>query len=137
VIEEHSIIESFVKIKPVCENGSLIIGAYDVINLVCILYKGHGVAIGNNVSIAANCTFSLGNYEYRDRQSLIRNQGFLPSKEGILIEDDVWIGSDCVLLDGATLRLGCVVGAGSIVRRELTEYSVYAGHPLQLIGVRR
>ena len=35
---------------------------------------------------------------------------------GIVIEDDVWIGANCVLLDGAVLRRGCVVGAGSLVR---------------------
>jgi acetyltransferase-like isoleucine patch superfamily enzyme len=136
-IGEHSIIDSFVKIKPTGGNGNLIVGEYVVINSGCVLYTGHGIQIGNNVAIAANCTFAPVNHEYRDKQSLIRKQGFLPSKGGIVIEDDVWIGSNCVLLDGAILRRGCVVGAGSIVRSELTEYSVYAGHPLQLMGVRR
>ncbi len=137
VIGEHSTIDSFVKIKPAGGNGSLIVGEHVVINSGCVLYTGNGIWIGNNVAVAANCTFAPVNHEYRDRQSLIRNQGFLPSKGGILIEDDVWIGSNCVLLDGAILRRGCVVGAGSIVRRELAEYSVYAGYPLRLTEVRR
>lgn len=137
VMGKHSIIESFVKIKPVGGNSSLLIGEHDVIYSGCFLHACHGIVIGNNVAVAANCTFTPANHEDRDRQSLIRNQGFLLSKEGFLIEDDVWIGSNCVLLDGAILRRGCVVGAGSIFKRELNEYSVYAGHPLQLIGVRR
>ncbi len=136
-IGEHSIIDSFVKIKPAGGSGNLIVGEYVVINSGCVLYTGHGIKIGHNVAIAANCTFAPINHEYRNKQSLIRNQGFLPSKGGIVIEDDVWIGSNCVLLDGAILRRGCVVGAGSIVRGELKEYSVYAGNPPQLIGVRR
>ena len=74
---------------------------------------------------------------YADRSRLIREQGFLPSKGGIVIEDDVWIGANCVLLDGAVLRRGCVVGAGSIVRGELLAYTVYAGQPLAAVGERR
>jgi acetyltransferase-like isoleucine patch superfamily enzyme len=41
-----------------------------------------------------------------------------------------------VLLDGAVLRQGCVVGAGSIVRGELQAYGVYVVNPLQLRGSR-
>ena len=54
-----------------------------------------------------------------------------------MIEDDVWVGANCVLLDGAVLRKGCVVGAGSIVRGELQAYTVYAGQPLRVVGERR
>ena len=54
-----------------------------------------------------------------------------------MIEDDVWIGANCVLLDGAILRRGCVLGAGSVVRSELAEYTVYAGQPLRVVGVRQ
>ena len=55
-----------------------------------------------------------------DRHRLIREQGFQPGRGGIVIEDDVWIGANCVLLDCAVLRR--VVGAGSLVRvnRRLT-----------------
>jgi acetyltransferase-like isoleucine patch superfamily enzyme len=53
------------------------------------------------------------------------------------VEDDVWIGSNCVLLDGAILRQGSVVGAGMIIRDEIPEYSIYAGNPARLIGWRK
>ena len=46
-----------------------------------------------------------------------------------MIEDDVWIGANCVLLDGAVLRRGCVVAAGSLVRSELPAYSICRGIP--------
>lgn len=132
----HSVIDSFVKIKPAGGSGDLLIGEHVVINSGCVLYTGQGITIGNHVAIAANCTLAPVNHAYQDKHRLIREQGFLPGKGGILIEDDVWIGANCVLLDGAVLRRGCVVGAGSIVRGELAAYTVYAGQPLRVVGER-
>ena len=136
VVGANSIIDSFVKIKPAGGSGNLIIGEYVVINSGCVLYTGQGICIGNHVAIAANCTFAPVNHAYAQRNKLIREQGFLPSKGGITIEDDVWIGANCVLLDGAILRQGCVLGAGSIDRSELKSYTVYAGNPLRVVGER-
>lgn len=135
-IGEFSVIDSFVKIKPAGGSGDLIIGQRSVINSGCVLYTGAGIRIGNDVAIAANCTFAPVNHAYRDKSRLIREQGFLPGKGGIVIEDDVWIGANCVLLDGAILRRGCVIGAGSLVRGEVPAYSVNVGPQLQTIGWR-
>lgn len=136
VVGAHSVIDSFVKVKPAGGSGDLIIGNHVYINSGCVLYTGQGITIGNDVAIAANCTFAPVNHAYQDRHRLIREQGFLPGKGGIVVEDDVWIGANCVLLDGAILRRGCVVGAGSIVRGELAAYTVYAGQPLKAVGQR-
>lgn len=137
VVGPHSVIDSFVKVKPAGGRGDLLVGERVVINAGCVLYTGHGIHIGNDVAIAANCTFAPVNHAYAERSRRIRDQGFLPSKGGILIEDDVWIGANCVVLDGAVLRQGCVVGAGSIVRGELLAYTVYAGQPLKAVGERQ
>lgn len=135
-IGAHSIIDSFVKIKPAGGTGDLVIGDYTVINSGTVLYTGNGIYIGNHVAIAANCTFAPVNHEYRKKDILIREQGFQASKGGIVVEDDVWIGANCVLLDGAHLRTGCVIAAGSIVRGEVAAYSVNAGSLLKVIGWR-
>ncbi len=132
----HSVIDSFVKVKPAGGSGDLLIGEHVVINSGCVLYTGQGITIGNHVAIAANCTLAPVNHAYQDKHRLIREQGFLPGKGGIVIEDDVWVGANCVLLDGAVLRRGCVVGAGSIVRGELAAYTIYAGQPLRVVGER-
>ncbi|MDZ7921989.1 acyltransferase [Rhodoferax sp.] len=108
-----------------------------VINSGCVLYTGQGIHIGNHVAIAANCTFAPVNHAYKDKSRLIREQGFLPGKGGIVIEDDVWIGANCVLLDGTVLGRGCVLGAGSVVSGELAAYTVYAGQPLRVVGERQ
>ena len=60
----------------------------------------------------------------------------MPSKGGIIIEDDVWIGAGCVFLDGTIVRKGCVIGAMSLVRGELEAYSINVGNPLKKVGSR-
>ena len=137
VVGAQSVIDSFVKIKPAGGTGDLIIGENVTINSGTVLYTGNGISIGNDVAIAANCTFAPVNHEYQSRDKLIRKQGFRSSKGGIIVENDVWIGANCVLLDGAYLRRGCVIAAGAIVRGEISAYTINAGFPLEIIGRRK
>lgn len=136
VLGAHSVIDSFVKIKPAGGIADVVIGERVTINSGCVLYTGNGITIGNDVAIAANCTFAPVNHAYKDKDRLIREQGFLPSRGGVIIEDDVWIGANCVLLDGSRLRRGCVLGAGSVVRGDIPAYTVWAGEPIRLLGRR-
>lgn len=137
VIGAFASVDSFVKFKPAGGIGDVVIGERSVINSGCVLYTGNGIQIGNDVAIAANCTFAPVNHAYQDKSCRINQQGFTASKGGIVIEDDVWIGANCVILDGAILRQGCVIGAGSIVRSEVMAYSINIGNPLRRIGMRQ
>lgn len=130
-------IDSFVKFKPAGGSGDIIIGERVTINSGCVLYSGNGITIGNDVAIAANCVFAPVSHEYSDRGRLIRDQRFRPSRNGIVIESDVWIGAGAVLLDGALVREGAVIGAMSLVRGEVAAYSVSGGNPLKVLGWRR
>lgn len=135
-IGENSIIDSFVKIKFVGGNGDILIGKNCYINSGCVLYSGNGIQIGNNVLIAGNCTFAPVNHSYLNKSLPILKQGFSPSKGGILIEEDVWIGANTVILDGSVIPIGCVIASGSVVREKLQAYGVYAGNPLKLLKFR-
>lgn len=135
-IGPNCVIDAFVKIKPAGGAGDVVIGGGSYINSGCVIYSGHGVTIGQHVLIAANCTLAPVNHEFKSRDQLIRNQGFAPSRGGIIIEDDVWIGANCVLLDGALIRQGAVIGAGSVVRGEVPEYSISVGAPAKVVGWR-
>lgn len=136
IIEEGVRIDSFVKIKPVGGLGDVKIGRNTYINSGVVIYSGHGVWIGEDVLIAANCTLAAVNHQYKSKNQKIVDQRFQPSKGGIIIENDVWIGANTVILDGAILRKGCVVGAQSLVRGELHPYSVNVGCPVRQIGYR-
>ena len=137
IIEAGVMIDAFVKIKPAGGTGDVIIGEGCYINSGTVIYTGNGVRMGKGVLVAANCTFAPNNHEYRARDKTIFEQRFAPSKGGILVEDDVWIGANTVILDGAIIRRGCVIGACSLVKGELEEYGVYAGNPLVKLGERR
>ena len=76
-----------------------------VISILGVLYSGNGITI-KRCLIAANAPAPV-NHAFMDRNSLICEQGFQASRGGIVIEDDVWIGANCVLLDGAVLRACC------------------------------
>ena len=137
IIEENVTIDAFVKIKAAGGLGDITIGAGSYINSGTVIYSGNGVTIGRHVLIAANCTLAPTNHEYQSRERRIIEQRFRPTKGGIVIEDDVWIGVNTVILDGAVIGEGCVVGACSLVKGKLEPYGVYAGNPLVLIGERK
>ena len=136
IIADHVIIDAFVKIKPAGGNGNLEIGKHSVLNSGCVLYLGNGVKIGAYCAIAANCTFAATNHEYRDRGKKIMDQGFMPSRGGIAIEDDVWIGASTVLLDGSVVGEGSIIGAGSVVNSTIPPYSIAIGNPARVIKTR-
>jgi acetyltransferase-like isoleucine patch superfamily enzyme len=129
-------IDAFVKIKPAGGTGDLVIGANSYINSGCVLYTGHGIAIGRDVLVAANCTFAPVNHAFADREAPIRLQGFTPSKGGITIEDDCWIGANSVILDGTHVGHGSIIAAGSVVRGRLEPFGIYGGNPLARLGSR-
>ncbi|HEV7180348.1 MAG TPA: DapH/DapD/GlmU-related protein [Candidatus Baltobacteraceae bacterium] len=136
VVGAHTMIDSFVKIKFTGGLGDIIIGEHCQLNSGIVIYSGNGITLGNDVLVAANTTFAPTNHAYDRRDVPLRTQRFKPSKGGIVVEDDVWIGSNCVLLDGAVLRRGTIVAANSVIRDETEPYGIYAGSPAKLIGSR-
>ena len=136
IIEDGAFIDSFVKIKFVGGSGDIRIGKNSFINSGTVIYSGNGVTIGDFVQIAANCTLAPVNHAFQSKDKLISEQGFLPSRGGLVIEDDVWIGANCVLLDGAIVRRGAVIGALSLVNREVAAYSINHGMPCRQVGQR-
>jgi virginiamycin A acetyltransferase len=136
VVEDGVVIDSFVKIKPAGGVGDVLIGAGSVINSGCVFYTGNGIRMGRDVLVAANCTFAPTNHAFGDPDRPIRSQGFQPSRGGIVIEDDVWIGANSVLVDGVVIGRGSVIGAGSVVRGVLPPFCIAFGTPAVVRGWR-
>ena len=130
----RSNIDSYVKIKSAGGNGDVIIGEDVTINSGCVIYIGNGLIIEDKVAIAANCVFAPVNHEFSNIDIPIIEQGFKESKGGIIIKEDVWIGAGCVLLDGAHIGKGTVIGAMSLVRGKIPPYSICHGNPLKING---
>jgi acetyltransferase-like isoleucine patch superfamily enzyme len=93
-----------------------------------------GVAIGKNVIMGQWVSFHPENHVFERTDIPIRLQGV--TREGIVIEDDCWIGAKVTFLDGAHVGTGCVIAAGAVVRGEIPPYAVAAGVPAKVIKFR-
>jgi maltose O-acetyltransferase len=92
------------------------------------------VRIGNNVLIGPNVNIPGANHDIADaKRSIHETQSII---KGTVIEDDVWIGGNCSILDGVTIQKGAVVGAGSVVTKDVPAYAIVAGVPAKIIKFR-
>lgn len=94
-----------------------------------------GIQIGDGVYTGPMVQIMAINHVYDNPDIPIREQGI--TAKGIIIEDDVWIGSGAVILDGLTIGKGSVIGAGAVVTQDIPPYSLAVGTPAKPIGDRR
>ncbi|MBX7234697.1 MAG: acyltransferase [Caldilineales bacterium] len=94
-----------------------------------------GVSIGQNVLIGQGVRFHSENHVTARTDIPIKAQGV--SNRGIVVEDDVWLGSGAILLDGVRVGTGAVVAAGSVVTREVPPFAVVGGSPAQVLKYRQ
>lgn len=126
--------------------GNVKIGRYTSINgpSTRICAEINSVIIGSFCSIASNVIIQEYNHRYDNITTYFINSHLIKdkmiqeksSKGDILIEDDVWIGSNSVILSGVKIGRGCIIGAGSIVTKSIPPYSIVAGNPARIIKQR-
>lgn len=107
--------------------GSIALGRDIYIGPNCVLYGHGGLTIGADVLIAANTVIIPNAHRISDLERPIRSQG--EEARGITIEDDVWLGCGVQVLDGVRIGRGAVVGAGSVVTRDVAPRMVVVGSP--------
>jgi len=100
----------------------------------CTLGAGGGITIGANVTLGAAVDLLAENHEFADAGSLISAQGV--TRQGIVLENDVWIGNRAIVLDGVRVGKGAVIGAGAVVTKDVPCDTVVAGNPARSIGRR-
>ena len=135
-IGAYTQIYDFVVIKAVGGCGDVTIGEHCYINPHCTLFSGNGITLGNYVLVAPGCVIAPTNHAHHSRREVMRNQGFMQSKGGVVIEDDVWIGANSTILDGSRIGRGAIIAAGSVVMRNVGEFEIWGGVPARLIGYR-
>lgn len=87
--------------------------------------------IGNNVMLAQNIVVSGLNHGYEDINIPPKEQKVTTKQ--IKISDNVWIGANCVITAGVTIGVHSVIGAGSIVTKDIPDYVVAAGNPAKIL----
>ncbi len=90
-----------------------------------------GVTIGDRVFLAPLVQVMAVNHVYDDPTRPLVEQGI--TAEGIVIENDVWIGAGAIVLDGVRIGRNSVIGAGAVVTRDVPPYSLAVGVPARVI----
>lgn len=110
------------------------IGSYGVIDTKTYGGKNCNLKIGNYCSIAGETVFLLGGEHSYNRLSTYPfkakylNVGESENKGDIILEDDVWIGQGCTILSGVTIGRGAIIGAKSVVAKNIPPYAIYCGN---------
>jgi acetyltransferase-like isoleucine patch superfamily enzyme len=126
--------------------GNVQIGRYTSINgpSTQIGAKINRIQIGNFCSIASGVVIQEYYHRYNRPTTYFINRNVFKkdifydiySKGDIIIEDDVWIGANSVILSGITVGRGSIIGAGSVVTKNVPRYSIMAGNPAKIIKKR-
>jgi len=117
------------------KTGPLTIGNRADIGCNCIFSSVSGIEIGQSTLIAGHCYIGGGRYRSDLLEIPMMDQGMY-SEGPVILGDDVWLGAGVIVLDGVRIGRGSIIGAGSVVTKEIPEYSVAVGVPARVIGTR-
>lgn len=122
-----------------------VLGKYSYIGNNCTIIH---TEIGNYCSIADNCIIGGASHPidwvstspiFHSGKNVLRknfsNHKYNPYKKTI-IENDVWIGNNCLIKSGVKISSGAIVGMGSIVTKDIGPYEIWAGVPARFIRKR-
>jgi len=86
----------------------------------------NGIIFGSNIRIGPNVSIISSNHNIDDYDKH-------DDAEPVRIGNDVWIAANCVILPGITVGNNVVIGAGSIVNRDIPDNSIAAGNPCRVL----
>lgn len=117
------------------ENGSIKIGNNTEIGMFSRIAAVSEVKIGNDVITEPNIFIADYNHKYTDINKVIKNQGVLVKGTipKINIGDETWIGTNVVIVGTVSIGQHCVIGANSVVTKDIPDFSVAVGNPAQVI----
>lgn len=123
----RSVVESYACINNAV--GDVVIGDHTRIGLHCTVIGP--VTIGSHVNLAQGITVTALNHNFEDAGLRIDEQGV--STKAVTIGDDVWIGTNAVILPGVTIGRHVVVAAGAVVTKDVPDHSLVAGVPAKVV----
>jgi acetyltransferase-like isoleucine patch superfamily enzyme len=107
------------------------IGRDSLIGEYTVIRGQGGVTLGDRVYTSPHTQIIAVNHVFDDPERPFVEQGI--TAEGIVIEDDVWLGSAAVVTDGVRIGRGAVVAAGAVVTRDVPPHTVVGGVPARVL----
>ena len=107
------------------------IGRNSLIGEYSIIRGQGGVEIGDRVYTSPFTQIIAVNHVFDDPDTPFVDQGI--TAQGIVIEDDVWLGAGAVITDGVRVGKGAVVAAGAVVTKDVPPHTVVGGVPAKII----
>jgi acetyltransferase-like isoleucine patch superfamily enzyme len=124
-----------------CENSSISIGENTYIGSSSVI-SSEKIDIGSDVLISWGCTIVDHNshsLDFQKRKNDVKDW-FIGTKDWsnvvrkpIFIRNNSWIGFNSIILKGVTIGEGAIVGAGSVVTKDVPPYTIVAGNPARII----
>lgn len=122
-----------------CKNGDIAIGNKCSLGIGTIIHSTEGcnVVLGDEVLTGAYCYFVGGGaYQSDDLEKSFKSQGPDP-KGGIVVADNVWFGANIQILDGVNVGGSSIIGASSVLNKDVAAFDIVAGIPAKLIRSRK
>lgn len=127
ILGDRSTIEDFCTVNNAV--GDIRIGNHTRIGIGSVLIGP--VEIGSQVRLAQNVVVTSLNHNYTDVTVPISEQGVQVEK--VSIGDETWIGANSTILPGINIGKHCVIGAGSVVTRDIPSFCVAVGNPAKIV----
>ena len=112
-------------------SAGITIGQDSLIGEFNVLRGQGGISIGDRVYTSPLVQMLAVNHVFLDPSRPFVEQGI--TAEGIVVEDDVWIGAGAIVTDGVRIGCGAVVAAGAVVTSDVPPHTVVAGVPARVV----
>ena len=112
-------------------SGKVYIGENVLVDDCTFIMAHEKIEIGKNTKIAAFCFITDFNHKYQDLNLSVVEQGYVTNP--VKIGKNVWIGTHAIILPGVTIGDRVVIGAGSVVTKDVPANSVAVGNPAKVI----
>jgi len=118
-----------------CKNGNIFLDTNVNIGFNCELYSLNSLEIGKNTLIAAYCYIIGGGHNADKINVPFRDQE--KHAFGIKIENNVWLGTKCIIMDNCNIGESSIIGAAAVVTKNIPSFSIAAGIPARVIKKRQ
>lgn len=118
-----------------CKNGDIVLEDRVNLSFNCLIFSASLVKVGADNLIAAYCYLVGGTHHFDNPDIPVLDQE--RESRGIVIGPGGWIGAHVTVFDGAQVGKHAVIGAGSLVNRNIPDYTIAAGSPVRIIKRRK